>query len=44
MTLEENEKFAFLLNNEKLIKLLGSHLLRTFECRKFLIGKHKNPF
>ena len=44
MTLEENEKFACLLNNEKLIKLLGSHLLRTFECRKFLIGKHKNPF
>ena len=43
LTLEENEKFLCLLKNEKLINLLGAYLLKTFNCRKFLTEKHKNP-
>ena len=43
LTLEENEKLSCLLKNEKLINLLGTYLLKTFNCRKFLTEKHKNP-
>jgi len=42
-TLPENERFTCLLNNENLISILGIYLLKTFNCRKFLIENHKNP-
>ena len=40
--LPEKDKFVHLLNDELAIPYVGNFLRKAFECRSFLLGKHKN--
>ena len=40
--LSEEEKFIHLLNEEDTIKNVGTFLRKSFQCRTFLLEKHKN--
>ena len=40
--LQDTEKFTLLLTKEKFTKHTANFLKKGFECRSFLLGKHKN--